>query len=55
MRHHCRPDGTSVAMGIVDDGSLIGKMPPPKEHIVVEKRLDGGASRVTTGLHNMHL
>ena len=38
MKYHCRPDGTSVAMGIVDDASVIGKLPLPKEHIFLQEK-----------------
>lgn len=38
MKYHCRPDGTSVVMGIVDDGSIVGKLPRPKEHIFLGEK-----------------
>ena len=38
MKYHCRPDATSVVMGIVDDGSVVGSMPKPKEHIFLKER-----------------
>lgn len=43
MKYHCRPDGTDVAMGIVDaddeGGNVLGEVEVPKEHIFWEKRL----------------
>ena len=33
MKYHCRPDATSVVMGIMDDATVVGSMPAPKEHI----------------------
>lgn len=38
MKYHCRPDGTSVVMGIVDEANLVGKVPTPKEHIFLEEK-----------------
>lgn len=38
MRYHCRPDGTSVVMGIVDDASVVGDMPHAKEHIFLQEK-----------------
>ncbi|KAL8814860.1 MAG: hypothetical protein Q9223_005952 [Gallowayella weberi] len=38
MKYHCRPDGTSVVMGIVDDASVTGKIARPKEHIFLTER-----------------
>nr|POE63255.1 hypothetical protein CFP56_04158 [Quercus suber] len=33
MKYHCRPDGTSIPMGLIDDASVVGTITPPKEHI----------------------
>lgn len=38
MKYHCRPDGTSIVMGIVDDHSVVGLMPKPKEHIFLREK-----------------
>ena len=38
MKYHCRPDGTSVVMGIVDDSKVIGSIVKPKEHIFVGEK-----------------
>lgn len=38
MRYHCRPDGTSVVMGIVDDEQVVGTMPAVKEHIFLQEK-----------------
>lgn len=38
MKYHCRPDGTSVVMGIIDDESIVGKLPRPKEHIFLKEK-----------------
>jgi len=33
MKYHCRPDGTNITMGLVDNEHIVGSMPPVKEHI----------------------
>ncbi|KAK7920865.1 hypothetical protein PG985_008887 [Apiospora marii] len=33
MKYHCRPDGTSITMGLVDDEHIVGAIPAVKEHI----------------------
>ncbi|KAI1738159.1 Mss4-like protein [Xylaria scruposa] len=33
MKYHCRPDGTSITMGLVDNEHIIGSLPAVKEHI----------------------
>ncbi|KAI3335884.1 Mss4-like protein [Ustulina deusta] len=33
MKYHCRPDGTSITMGLVDNKHVIGSLPAIKEHI----------------------
>ena len=39
MKYHCRPDGTSVTIGTIDDDSIQGTLPKLKEHIfLAEKR-----------------
>jgi hypothetical protein len=38
MKYHCRPDGTSITMGLVDDASLVGRIPPVKEHIFLGEK-----------------
>lgn len=38
MMYHCRPDGTSVAMGTVDEASVVGKIPAPTEHIFLGEK-----------------
>ena len=38
MKYHCRPDGTSVVMGIVDEDSVSGILPAPKEHIFLSEK-----------------
>ena len=38
MKYHCRPDGTSVVMGIVDDTQIRGSIPRPKEHIFLSDK-----------------
>ena len=38
MKYHARPDGTSVAMGSVDDGSVKGDFIKPKEHIFLGEK-----------------
>ena len=40
MKYHCRPDGTSVVMGIVDDASVVGDMPHAKEHIFLKEKAE---------------
>lgn len=39
MKYHCRPDGTSVVMGIVDDQHVTGSIPEPKEHIFLAEKV----------------
>ena len=38
MKYHCRPDGISVVMGIVDDSKVVGSIVKPKEHIFVGEK-----------------
>lgn len=38
MKYHCRPDGTSVTMGIADEGTAVGAMVRPKEHIFLSEK-----------------
>lgn len=38
MKYHCRPDGTSIVMGIVDDENVAGIMVKPKEHIFLKEK-----------------
>ncbi|KAL8835217.1 MAG: hypothetical protein Q9170_003413 [Blastenia crenularia] len=38
MKYHCRPDGTSIVMGIVDDGYVQGDIAQPKEHIFLAEK-----------------
>ena len=38
MKYHCRPDGTSVAIGTVDDGTVVGSMVKPIEHIFLKEK-----------------
>lgn len=38
MKYHCRPDGISVVMGIVDDSTVVGSIVKPKEHIFLGER-----------------
>jgi len=38
MRYHCRPDGTSVVIGLVDEASVVGQLPKPKEHIFLQEK-----------------
>ncbi|KUJ16111.1 uncharacterized protein LY89DRAFT_74967 [Mollisia scopiformis] len=52
MKYHCRPDGTSITMGLVDDEHIVGSMPPVKEHIFLGDKavwwnvpLDDGTAR----------
>ncbi|KAI1748109.1 Mss4-like protein [Xylaria castorea] len=33
MKYHCRPDGTSITMGLVDNEHIAGSLPAVKEHI----------------------
>ena len=40
MKYHCRPDGTSIAMGIVDNPGVIGKMPQPTAHIFLKEKAE---------------
>ena len=35
MKYHCRPDGTGMVMGIVDNSGINGPIPPPKKHILL--------------------
>lgn len=52
MRYHCRPDATSVNLGVIDDASVESTMPKPKEHIFLREKAcwfslpdDGGLDR----------
>ncbi|KAI1455327.1 Mss4-like protein [Annulohypoxylon moriforme] len=52
MKYHCRPDGTSITMGLVDDRNVVGQMPKIKEHIFLDEKVawwdipsDDGTSR----------
>ena len=38
MKYHCRPDGTNITMGLVDDEHTIGSIPPVKEHIFLGEK-----------------
>ncbi|KAI0168939.1 Mss4-like protein [Hypoxylon sp. FL1284] len=38
MKYHCRPDGTSITLGMVDDQHTVGTMPPLKEHIFLAEK-----------------
>lgn len=38
MKYHCRPDGTSVNMGILDNEGTRDTMPQPKEHIFLAEK-----------------
>ena len=38
MKYHCRPDVTHVAMGTVDDGSVVGEIVKPCEHIFLKEK-----------------
>ena len=38
MKHHCRPDVTSVTMGSVDEASVTGSLPKPNEHIFLTEK-----------------
>ena len=38
MKYSCGPQYTSVAMGIVNDDSLKGNLPKPKEHIFLKEK-----------------
>ena len=40
MKYHCRPDGTSVTLGTVDEKTVMGKLPPLKEHIFLAEKAD---------------
>ena len=50
MKYHCRPDGTSVVMGIVNDASIVGKIPYPKEHIFLREKAKWWDIRSDDGL-----
>ncbi|KAI0904219.1 Mss4-like protein [Ustulina deusta] len=52
MKYHCRPDGTSITMGLVDNEHVIGSLPAIKEHIFLGDKaawwnvpLDDGTAR----------
>ena len=38
MKYHCRPDGISVVMGIMDDAGVTGRIVRPKEHIFLGEK-----------------
>lgn len=38
MKYHCRPDATSVVMGIVNDEDTVGIIVKPKEHIFLHEK-----------------
>ena len=38
MEYKSRPDITSIAMGTVDDKSVVGSLPKPSEHIFLESK-----------------
>lgn len=38
MKYHCRPDGTSVTVGTIDDQSIVGTLPKLKEHIFLAEK-----------------
>lgn len=38
MKYHCRPDGTSVPMGLIDDEQVFGTIRAPKEHIFLAEK-----------------
>lgn len=38
MKYHCRPDGISVVMGLVNDEDVVGTFVKPKEHIFLEEK-----------------
>ena len=38
MKYHCRPDVTSIAMGIIDNASVKGELPKPCEHIFLKEK-----------------
>lgn len=38
MKYHCRPDGTNVVMGIMDNAQVMGSIPKPKEHIFISEK-----------------
>ncbi|GAW19477.1 hypothetical protein ANO14919_089640 [Xylariales sp. No.14919] len=40
MKYHCRPDGTSIAMGLVDNEHIVGALPPVKEHIFLADKAE---------------
>lgn len=39
MKYHCRPDGTSVTMGIMDEETMLGDLCRPKEHIFWSEKM----------------
>ena len=38
MKYHCRPDGISVVMGIVNDEDVVGTFAKPKDHIFLDEK-----------------
>lgn len=38
MKYHCRSEGTSVVMGIVNDENAVSNLPRPKEHIFLKEK-----------------
>lgn len=52
MKYHCRPDGTSVNMGSVDESSVVGHIVRPKEHIFLGEKAGWWEVRLDDGLEH---
>lgn len=52
MKYHCQPDITHVNMGSVDDGSVVGHIVRPKEHIFLRDKAVWWEVRQDDGLEH---